>query len=33
VEGIKPRLFDGRHWEDAMQARQEAGDARDVTGA
>jgi hypothetical protein len=32
VEAVKPRLFDGRHWEDAMRARQESGDASDVTG-
>jgi len=30
---VKPRPFDGRHWEDAMRARQQAGKAHDVTGA
>jgi hypothetical protein len=33
VDSVKPRLFDGRHWEEAMRARQESGDASDVTGA
>ena len=32
VEAVRPRPFDGRHWEDAMQARVEAGNAGDVTG-
>ena len=32
VDAVKPRLFDGRNWEEAMRARQESGDASDVTG-
>ena len=32
IDVLHPRLFDGRHWEDAMQARIASGDASDVTG-
>ena len=30
---VKARPFDGRHWEDAMRARLDAGEADDVTGS
>ncbi len=26
IEQVRPRLFDGLHWEDAMRARREAGE-------
>ena len=29
---VRPRPFDGLHWEDAMRARVESGNASDVTG-
>jgi hypothetical protein len=31
METVQPRPFDGRHWEDAMRARVEAGDAEDIS--
>ena len=33
LSAVKPRPFDGRHWEDAMRSRLDAGEAGDVTGA
>ena len=33
VDAVRPRGFDGRHWEDAMRSRLASGDASDVTGA
>ena len=32
VETVRGNPFDGRHWEDAMRARLESGNASDVTG-
>ena len=29
---IKTHPFDGRHWDEAMRARRQSGDTRDITG-
>jgi len=29
---VRPNPFDGMHWEEAMRARRESGNASDVTG-
>lgn len=33
VDAVRPRPFDGRHWEEAMRTRLASGNAHDVTGA
>ena len=33
VDAVQPRPVRRRHWEEAMRARLESGDASDVTGA
>ena len=30
---IRPRPFDGRHWEEAMRARRQSGETSDIAGA